>query len=243
MTTTTIDVDLDKIPRHSVTLDAQALVTAVRAVHPHTNGTEDFPGIHRIRVDITDGVLELLATSRHTAVIARIDGDPALDFDAGDEPWTVDLFPGDLADIAKMFKPSKDEQLTLRIDFHKDDRVTVTDASGLFDGRAYTVPSVGHPEDFPNIRQTIANTMKAERGIVGTVTYTGELLRRFAASAGVYGDALHVEPTAENRPFVVTVGDNFIGLLMPQRNSEEITTEQAKVRSTWWTRLDEWLDD
>lgn len=239
MTTTTIDVDdLTEVPRHTVTIDAGALLTLSRAVLPHTDGTEDQPDIHRVRLDVGDHLLEAIATSRYTCAVARIEDEALVDTsDHGDPHWTVDVYPADLAQVAKMFKPGKDEQITLRIDLRRDDRVTFTDASGLFDGRAYTIPSVGHPEDFPTVRRVITDAMNAKRGVVGTVTYTGDLLRRFAASAAAYTDALHLEPTAESRPFVVTVGEDFIGLLMPRRNEEGTTDEQRRVREAWQERL------
>ncbi len=239
MTTTTVDVDqLTEIPRHTVTIDAAALRTVLHAVIPHTDSTEDQPAIHRVRLDVGDGQVEALATSRYTCAIARIEDDALVDTaEHGDPQWTVDLYPEDLTAVAKMFKPGKDEQITLRIDLRRDDRVTFTDASGLFDGRAYTIPSVGHPEDFPNIRDVIASTMQAKRGVVGTVTYTGDLLRRFAASAAAYNDALHIEPTAESKPFVVTIAQDFIGLLMPRRNDESTSEEQQRVNVAWKDRL------
>lgn len=234
MSTTTIDVDtLTDVPTNTVTVDAALLLQALRAVLPHADGTEELPIIHRVRLDVTDHAIEALATSRYTAAIARLADDAMVDTGEIAEAWTIDLFPSDLATVAKMFKPGKDEQITLRIDLRRDERVTFTDASGLFDGRAYTVPTVGHPEDYPDLRKLIADTMDSERGIVGTVTYTGDLLRRFASSSASYSDALHIEPTREGKAFIVTVGQNFIGLLMPQSNNDEASAEQRKVRSDW----------
>lgn len=238
MSSTVIDVDQITLPRHSVTVDAAALIQAVRAVLPHAGDDPELPPVHRVRLDIRDTVIETLATNRFTAAVVRIDQEGVVESD-DPAPWVVDLFPEDLATIAKMFKPGKDEEISLRIDLAADDRVTITDVSGLFDGRAYTIPSVGHPEDFPQLRRLFTDTMESERGVVGTVTYTGDLLRRFAASAAVYSDKLHVEPTREGKAFVVTVGEQFIGLLMPSASNDDITREQAKVRSDWWTRLTE----
>lgn len=235
MATATIDADalLAATPKQTVTVDAGLFLQAVRAVLPHTDGTEELPTIHRVRLDVTDHEIQALATSQFTAAIARLADDSLVDTGASEEAWTIDLFPSDLAAVAKMFKPGKDEQITLRVDLQRDDRVTFTDVSGLFDGRAYTVPSIGNDLDFPDVRRFIADTMDAERGIVGTVTYTGDLLRRFASSAATYNDSLHIEPTSDGRPFVVTVGDNFIGLLMPRRNTDETTAEDRRVRDEW----------
>jgi hypothetical protein len=237
MSKSTITMDLDMasalVPTQLVTVDAGLLLQALRAVLPHTDGTEDSPTIHRVRLDVLDHAIEALATSRYTAVLARLADEVMVDTGESELAVSVDLLPGDLATIVKMFKPGKDEQITLRLDLHSDGRVTFTDVSGLFDGRAYTVPSVGHPEDFPDVRRLIRTAMDAKRGIVGTVTYTGDLLRRFAASSAAYNDCLHIEPTADSKPFVVTVGDNFIGVLMPQRNSDEATIEQRRVADEW----------
>lgn len=238
MSTTTINVDANTTPRHSATIDAGALIQALRGVLPHAGDEPEVVAVHRVRLDVRGDELQALATNRFTAAVVRVDGDGVVESDDLD-PWVVDLFPEDLATVAKMFKPGKDEQITLRIDQGQDDRVTITDVSGLFDGRAYTIPAVGHPEDFPRLRRLISQTMASDRGIVGTVTYTGDLLRRFAASAAAYNDKLHVEPTRENKPFVVTIGERFIGLLMPAASTDEVTHEQAKVRSDWWTRLTE----
>jgi len=221
-------------------VDAAALIGLLRATVPHAAPSDDEPVLHRVRVTFTDDHrVETEATNRFGCVIGQsplhVEREPSGDLNAH-TAWSVDLWPADCLTVAKMFKPGKDEQITLRVDLLSDNRVTFTDVA-LFDGRAYTVPVAAGGESFPPVRKLILSTLGIERTVVGTVTYTGHLLAAFVASAGVFGAPLHFEPTQEDKAFIVSIGDAMIGLLTPVRNTEGNT---YGVYDEWRSRL--WRD-
>jgi hypothetical protein len=232
--TETVDITVDEVTgqvledvRHTVRVDTTALLTALRAVLPHV-GPEDSDVLHRVRVRVDDqgGDMDVLAVNGYSLVVARVAGPDATTgrdgiVDNRGPGFTVDLNPGDVANLIRLFKPGRDELPVMRLDVHSDGRVTCTDVSGLFDGRALTVPSVGTPERFPDVYRVLANAMTAERGVVGLASYTGRLLAAWARTAAVYDDGLILEPTAPNKPFVVTVGAQCVGALMPRRHDDD----------------------
>ncbi|MGH3477527.1 MAG: hypothetical protein ACRDQD_11870 [Nocardioidaceae bacterium] len=239
--TATLDADtlaeLIRRSRHQVTVNGEHIVQAIAAIIPHA--ADDGPK-NRVRLHVGHDYLDLIAVSGYSCGVARIDG-YALDVDPDDSDWYVDVSPVELALVAKLFKPPKDMQITLRIDVLKDGRVAFTDASGLDLGlgRAYTVPSVGGADKFPDVRNVILGHMNHPRAITGCVTYTGNNLKRFAATAAAYGLNVVVEPTNSNRPFIVTVGDKFVGALVPvrQENADRPDRAVEKIRNEWRARL------
>jgi hypothetical protein len=227
----------------SVKVDARHLIRLLKGVVPHASPDPDEMSLHRVRLHFTtDDHMEAVAASRFTCVLAQEDVFEPDDIRPGDtppgDPWSIDLHPADIAVICKLFKPGKDEYISLRIDLLSDRRVAFTDVAGLFDGRSYTLPILPGGEDFPDVRNLIHTTMGMERSVVGTVTYTGDLLGRFAASAAVLGSQLHFQPTQENKAFLVTIGESLIGLLMPARHDPENTDERTRVYDAWADRLD-----
>lgn len=248
----TVDLDADALAelaeaaRHSVTVNAAYLIRAIKAVLPHTTGMEGSEQWNRIRLQVGgagNGSLELLGCSNHTAIIVRVD-DAAVDQSGYVDPFYVDLWPGDLANVARLFKPPKDVHVLLRIDDGRDDRVRITDVSGLpgIDlGRSYVMPTIGQPEHdtVPDVRAVILRTMRRRYGITGCVTYSGTALGRWADTAAAYKLNAVIEPTREAKPFVVTVGDHCIGLLLPVSADDIPDRAEAKIRGQWRT----WLSD
>lgn len=234
MTTTTEITDraLERVlVRHTTRIGGWAFHRALMAALPHV-GDEKVSTIHRVRLTFAGGNLEAEATNQFTLIIIRQDGLPELDENER-ETWTVDLHPEDAAMLTKLFKPKGDTEMTLRLDLGRDDRLRVTEADGLFDGRAYTVPTMAGGTEFPRTRDLILNTMGLDREVVGTVTYTGELLRAWAASSQVLFDRLNFQPTRANKPFLVTIGSQAIGLLQPARVDDENTAHQREVQDEW----------
>lgn len=233
MNTVTINADqlLNQTPLHSLQIDAGRLTTALRAILPHAGDDPEIPHFHRVRLTATDTHLHLTASNGYTAGLARVDElieAPAAEFDA-------ELWPADLAVIAKMFKPGKDQVLTLRLDVHRDHRVTATDVSGLFDGRAYTVPTMKLDE--LDIARLIANQLAVINEGRSAVEISADVLRRFAATAVAYGQTLTVESTTDNGPYLVHIRDLFVGLLMPNRYDDERREEIGDEHMAWLERL------
>lgn len=225
--------------RHSFTIDAAAILRPIHAVLPHTKGTEGDDRLHRIRVTVGRDYVEVSAAAPGTCIVTRVAG-WALDVADYDARFTFDLHPADLAIVAKLFKPPKDTTITLRFDIARDDMVSVTDASGLPGvdvGRSYVMPIVAKADHYPDVHKLILDTMNARRGLVGCVTYTGSSLGRWADTAQVYRLNAVVEPTREERPFIVTVGDSCIGLLNPVANDDSPDEGAGAVRVKWTERL------
>ena len=188
--------------------------------------------MHRVRLAVA-GELHIIAGSRYSCVVVR--SDELIDYDGA--MWTVDLLPSDVMTIVKMFKPGKDDIITLRMDNADDNRVTVTDCSGLFDGRSVTIPAVGGGEDMPDYRRLVFDGLGRKVIARGATEFTGRFLRGFIASAAALSDVLTIEPTGTNAAFVVRVGDQLVGLLQPHRFDDERDRQLTDIRVDWLHRL------
>jgi hypothetical protein len=232
--TTTITLD-PALPRMSMDIDANLFRIAALAVLPHVEDLDEVPAINRIRIAVDDDIL-LSGTNRFSAVLVKISpeqlGD---DWERPSEPWSIDLNPGDVAQVCKLFKPGKDQTINLRVDWRADGRVTFTDSSGLFDGKAFTIPTVGHPEDFPNLHALVQGVLMADRTATGIIGWPASNMRRFATTAALFDGVLQVEPMGKS--FLVTCGPNVIGVMTAARNDDEATDHVAADRAAWLERI------
>lgn len=220
---------------NTITMDAETLLRALRAVLPHAGQDPEFPAVRRVRIDINDGLL-VYATDRYTAGCVHI---PAADLeDYTGDIWTFDLSPEDARLITSLFKPGKEESSLLRIDVDDTHLVTITDVGGLFAGTALTVPEPAGADQMPNMTALIRKQLEHTRAkTIGAPVWatTGSLWARFSKTSAVLKETVVIETVEPGKPFIIRCGEAFIGLLMPQRVDEWGRDEQ--VREVWIDRL------
>lgn len=208
---------------------------ALTAVRVHACADAEVPTIHRIRLAIDRENLTVTATDMYTAGLAIVS---IWDGPGPDETVTVDLLPDDVAKLLTIHKGGKDKadepELMLRLDI-TGDRVTVTDCSGLVDGRALTIPRL--PTDGGPLCTIPGLILKQHTSPVTEtdVIVSGDAIARFRSAAATYGDPLAVEGHSGVRALLVRCGESFLGLLMPSTLGE---TEVGRMRdwSEGWDR-------
>lgn len=225
-------------PLGSIRVGAEKLIPALKACLPHAAADPELPALRRIRLAVNDGLL-IWCTDRYSAAVAHIPADDLIDY-AG-EIWACDLLPEDARLLVSMFTPGKDEEITLDLTASRD-QITVADMSGLFEGRAVSVPHPGGGESMPNIPGLVRTSLTSTKGKAESGAhwmFQGVLWRRFTTSAAVLKELMVIEPGRTGRsPFVIRLGEHFIGLVMPAV-AEADTTDQRDIRDEWIDRLPE----
>lgn len=228
MTTTSIEVG---------TADLRAALAAVRV---HACPDKDLPDLHRIRLAIGRENITVTATDRFTAGLAIASVWRGLD---GDLVCTVDLLPADAGKLLSIFpagKESGDEpSYRLRIDIAPE-RVTVTDCSGLIDGRALTVPRLPVSDGgLSSIPASVAAHTNSAPTMLADMSVGGELLGRFKAASTAYKKSLEIEAHTAGRALLIRCGESFLGLLMPRDQNEDDRVRAAEWARNWNARLPE----
>lgn len=253
---------------NTVTVGTADLRQALSSVAPHADPDPDFPPLHRIRLqgDQAGINLTVTATNRYTAghALVSVEDDSADEY--AEEPFRVDMSPTNVKEILTLFKgkagAGDEPGDTLRLDV--DDKHTrVTDTSGLFEGKALTLPRWPDETNFPDVPGLIARALaRNDDGLAGvTMTMTGDgdlfhgmaealahkgrlvadgtKVALFAAAAKAYEQPLVIEPTGEGKALVISCGESFLGLLMPMRQDDEGDARHAAWRAAWLRRLPE----
>jgi hypothetical protein len=238
-----IDAPTDLGPtRTELLVSTGDLRNALRAVVPHAGQDKEVPVLQRVRFYIQGGNIMVAATNRYTVGVGLVS---IWDNTYDDDDAILDVTPGQVSEILTMFKTPKDkdddagdDDLRLRI---TDRFLVITDMAGLFPGKEVTWPRVANEEGFPNLR-TLIGKMVATAGTASAATMwtSGKFLGLFGPAAKVYDQPLVIEPTSEKQgALVITVGESFLGALMPIKPSDESVAEAAEWRRGWDARLGE----
>lgn len=218
----------------TIEVDARKLTNALRAALPHVAADTENIALHRVQIHTAGPQLHVVTTDALTCIVAAVDLDEACE-----ELTAFDMLPGDAKTVVGLFKPSKDQVSTLRIDVSTR-HITVTETA-LFDGRSLRVlrPPTSQAEGShgPNVRGLVGRWLAAEAHARDLTVVTADLWRRFAVSAAVYDGVLAVESRAGARgPLVITCRERFAGLLMPHR-MEDGEDPVREDRDAWLNRL------
>lgn len=230
-TTTSIEVG---------TADLRAALAAVRV---HACPDKDLPDLHRIRLAIGRENITVTATDRFTAGLAIVSIWNEV-FDVRDgAPTTVDLLPADAGKVLSIFPAGKDSgdepAYRLRIDVAPE-RVTLTDCSGLIDGRALTVPRLPASDGgLSGIPASVAAHTNSAPTMLADMSVGGELLGRFKAASTAYKKSLEIEARNAGRALLIRCGESFLGLLMPRDQNEDDRVRAAEWARNWNNRLPE----
>ncbi|MGX7679095.1 hypothetical protein ACSMXN_09355 [Jatrophihabitans sp. DSM 45814] len=218
-----------------VTVGTDDLRQALRAVSVHADPDPEFAQLHRVRLEIGSVNLTVTATNRYTvghAIVSIEDGDG--------EVAKFDLSPQDVKEILGLFKGSKDGQDEfLRLEV-TDELLTVTDISGLFAGKALSLPRYATDDNFPNIEKLLHTKLTAGTSESDRIVTNGQLLGLFTAAAKAYSEALVIDTTPVGYSMVITCGESFLGLLTAIRPDEDLSLQIDGWHSAWLRRLVEY---
>lgn len=215
------------------TIAARDLLPPLQAVLAHTHDDVD-SAMHRVRLTCTGtGDVLLSATSGVTMAVARIPSKLVDTTDPG-VVWTCDLTPEDAKLIGRLFKPAKDTALDVKITA-ADGQVTVTDVTGMFIGRALTVPQPHRDEDNdPDVIHTLRQHLLAGATTGPQYRATpGAAWTRIGASSAALGQGPVVD-TGTAGSFIARIGSEFIAVVSAVRSDEDA---ESRTSRSWMGRL------
>jgi hypothetical protein len=221
----------------NVTVETADLRAALRSVLPHVHPDKDYAQLHRVRLEVGPENVTVSATNRYTVGHALV----SLWDNTDGELASVDLSPIDVKEILTLFharKAGHDEpDDTLRIEAD-DEHLTVTDISGLFPGKALTLPRQPTEDNFPKVEEIIRTTLVRGKASTDRMITAGQMLGLFIQAAAAYGAQLVIDPAGNHGALLITCGESFIGLLMPQRPDDVQLAVINGWHRDWMTRID-----
>lgn len=218
-----------------VTVNTKDLRQALQAVTGHASPDPDNQAFNRVRFAVGPVNVEVFATQGFScglSIVSVIDND---DGEAGH--W--DMPPSAVKDLLTLFKVSKEVEEEACLRFSVDpEHVTVQDVSGLFPGKAVTLPRQPDHDYFPDIPGVIGEAVHAGPGALDGAMFTsGAWWAMFVAATKAYGQPLLLTPTAgARRRLLVTVGESFAGLLTGSSDEDRLA-ELERFREDWRPRL------
>ncbi len=213
---------------------------ALRSVVVHASPDKELPVLQRVRLHIQRANIIAVATNRYTIGVAAV---AIWDNKYEDDAALVDLSITQVGEILAMFKSKNekdddagDDDLRIRL---TDRYMTMTDTAGLFPGKEVTWPRVATEETFPNVVGLVGGFhAKAGSGSAYALHTAGRMLALFKTASAVYDEPITIMPTAaDGGALCITVGESFVGALMPIKPSDERVLQQAYWREAWDRRL------
>lgn len=212
---------------------------ALSAVRVHASTDKEDPAYHRVRLQMGRQHVTVSATDRYTGALAIVSlwGDPP---PGGYSLAAVELLPDDVTKILGIFKGGKGtagdgvspEQL-LRLELF-DDRLRITDCSGMIDGRALQIPRLSADESaLVSVVQNIEQMQRSQARGLDEMAVSGGFIARFGDAAKVYGAALQFEGYGRAGVFV-RCGESFLGYCTA-RTLDRDRRERADTFSRDWT--------
>ncbi|WP_157075468.1 hypothetical protein [Nesterenkonia jeotgali] len=221
-------------------MNTRDLRKALQAVTPHAHDNAD-TGLAVVHFTPDDQNLYLQASNGYSQSLAIVSIWDHRELTGSPDEDSFDLTIDTAKELLKVFREKKkpenelDDQLSITV---RPDEITVTDVSGLFPGKSWTVPNTANSENFPNIPLLFANAIQnGPRGIANRVLASGDILKRFSTAAYVYGYSLTLEPTTRSRMVLISCGDSFLGSLVEPKPTPEDDERHQEWRDDWRGRL------
>ena len=226
----------------SIDVETKDFRHALQSVAPHAEKEAKIVSIHRVHISVTPHLLYVSATNRYSVACATASVFEADGLTGSYQDDQFDLTPELVKEVLLLFrsKSNPDGEIgdVLRIEV-KDEEIRFTDISGLFPGKTYAIPRTRIEDAFPNIPMLIRTTIIGARKEAPMIATSSQLVGLYVASAKVYGEPLIIEPTGSASALLMSVGESFIGLLMPRNYSgdEEGAASIKASRDGWYNRL------
>lgn len=221
-------------------VNTRDLRQALQAVTPHAHDRPE-SGLDVVHFTPDDQNIYLQSSNGFSQALAIVSIWDARDLSGSPDDDSFDLTIDAAKELLKVFREKKkpendmDDQLSITVG---PETITVTDVSGLFPGKSWTVPNTANSENFPNIPLIFTNAIQGgPRGIAERVLASGDLLKRFSTAATVYGDSLTLEPTTRSRMILVRCGESFLGSLVESKPNPEGVERYEEWREAWRDRL------
>lgn len=219
-----------------ITVGTADIRNALTSVAPHADPDAKFPPLHRVHLAVDKVNLTVTATNRYTAAMSLVSVE-----DPDEQPeWSFDLSPTDVKEILALFRgaPFDDDEVGETLELKVDEKhTTITDNSGLFDGKSLTLPRYPDESNFPEIQRLVAAALARPAGTSQRLVADGKKVALFRSAARAYNQPLVLEPTGANTALLVSCGESFIGLVMPLRQDEENDLRHKAWRQAWEKRL------
>ncbi len=217
---------------------------ALAATKVHASADPDFSDLHRIRLTVGAENIALSATDRFSAALTvasvwDLDGPPAI----------VELLPSDVAKVLSIFRAGKETgdepQYMLRLDIGTD-AVTITDCSGMIDGRALRVPRLSTENALNAVPVLFTRALAAQATLLppDSSVVTGEILARFKPAGALYEAPLSIEVCSTattsrttGHALLIRCGEPFLGLMTPRRQLDEDIVTAREFAEGWAARL------
>lgn len=211
---------------------------ALASVIVHASTDKESPGLHRVRLTFDHEHLSITATDRITmglAVVSLWQRDPV-------DGLVVELLPDDAKKVLTVFKEGQtggtgddgpEYQLRIVVD---GDRLTITDCSGMIDGRSLTLPRLSTEDQLGAVTTIIADAHDGQTAALLDLTVSGDSLARFKVAGKTYGSPLTFEPRGE-RLLLVRCGESFLGAMSSRRLSEDDLVRAKEFAEGWSSRL------
>lgn len=224
----------------SVTVGTVDLRAALQAVRVHACTDAELPDLTRVRLAVDPINVTVTATDRFTLGMAIVS---VLEQSDADDTYEVDLLPDDVTKILSIFKGGKDSgdapELMLRLDV-AEQSLTVTDCSGLIDGRALKVPRLPTSEHgLSSIPKLVARAHFSDHVLLEGAFFGGEKLARFKVAAAQYGECLILEAHEGTNAVLARCGESFLGMIMPIWPADETLVQMKEWAAAWDSRLPE----
>ena len=225
----------------SVTVGTADLRAALTTVKAHACTDPEIPDLNRIRLAVDPVNVTVTASDRFTIGLALAS---VLEQDGPPDAYEVELLPDDVGKILSIFKAGKESgeypEYLLRLDT-TEKSVTVTDCSGMLDGRALKVPRLPTSETgLSHIPTLLAKAHYADLVLLDAgAAFSGEYLARFKVAAQHYQQPIVLEAHEGMRAILVRCGESFLGLLMPRLLTEDDAYQLKEWAAAWDTRLPE----
>lgn len=200
------------------TATPQQVERVIAAVLPHTESDGYHPVLTCVRIELVDGRFIAVATDRFTLAAAWADLSSWEEDAAGHEAAAACLYATDLRRLFAFLKPHKKSPVGWTL---SDKGLTAAIGEESLTLRTVDL-------DFVNWRPILAKIAAREDGSTGTpvMRFTPRLINSFLQSAKALGEEFgqmhwHFGAGHLDAP-LIRIGDNFIGLLMPQRLPDEV---------------------
>lgn len=227
------------VTRTEITVGTSDLRQALRAVVVHAGTDKEVPVLQRVRAVVRGDVLLVAATNRYTVGLAVVS---VWANTYGDDGVIIDLPLPQVAETLAMFRAptsgdddAGDDDLRIRL---TDRYLTMTDTAGLFPGKEVTWPCATPEDTFPDLPLMVGRLLTEAGQRPNALHTNGKLLALFKTAATVYSAPVILEPTKDEAgALVVSVGESFVGALMPIRPTDEEVAQQEAWRAAWHRRL------
>jgi hypothetical protein len=197
----------------------------------------------RVRVIAAADELLVCATNGTSAALAAcdIDDDSRSErFAADDGVFITDLHPAKARDLARMLKPTKDDDDTgwAELTF-TDELLGARDVSGLWPGQSLTVPILAQSTSYPDVPAIIGRALAGAAGTFKPMLSVDRQASLFDVAGRVYGEPVIFEPTgtADSRGFVVLVGERFAGTFSSPHQDDNSLSRRDMQRHRHIIRL------